>query len=95
MRTTVQKLLFWVALALVTDGGQAVVASALRGRQDVWTACFIQGIVFLGIMVPLTWVLSYSLEFGAVGLFQGVLIAATLSVLLLSLRAHYLYLIEK
>ncbi len=88
-------LLFWVALALVTDGGQAVVANALRGRQDVWAACFIQGIVFLGIMVPLTWILSYTLELGAVGLFQGVLIAATLSVLLLSLRAHYLYLIEK
>ena len=84
-------LLFWVAVALVTDGGQAVVANALRGRQDVWVACSIQGIVFLGIMVPLTWVLSYPLELGAIGLFQGVLIAATLSVLLLGLRFQQLY----
>ena len=50
-----------------------------------------QGIELLGIIVPLTWVLSYPLELGAIGLLQGVLIAATLSVLLLGLRFQQLY----
>ena len=88
-------LFVWVAAALVTDGGQAVVSNALRGRQDVWAACLIQGMVFLGIMAPLTWILSFPLELGAIGLFQGVLLAASLSVLLLGLRFHHLSRIDK
>ena len=84
-------LIFWVALALVTDGGQAVIANALRGRQDVWTACIMQALAFLGIMVPLTWILAFPAGNGAAGLFQGVLIAATVSIFLLGARLHQLY----
>ncbi|MEK9725121.1 MAG: MATE family efflux transporter, partial [Rhodospirillaceae bacterium] len=35
-------LIVWVAAALMADGGQAVMANALRGVQDVWAACAIQ-----------------------------------------------------
>ena len=88
-------LILWVAIAVVTDGGQAVVANALRGRQDVWVACIIQGLTFLGLMVPLTWFFAYPLGNGAIGLFQGVFIAATLSILLLGFRFRYLYRFER
>jgi len=84
-------LIFWVAVALVTDGGQAVLANALRGRQDVWIACLIQAVAFLGFMVPATWYLAFPMGLGAVGLFQGVLIGATVSIFLLGLRYHWLY----
>ena len=84
-------LIFWVAIALVTDGGQAVIANALRGRQDVWMACVIQAVAFLGVMVPLTWFLAFPAGNGAAGLFQGVLIGATVSIFLLGWRLHQLY----
>ena len=84
-------LIFWVAIALVTDGGQAVIANALRGRQDVWAACVIQAVAFLGVMVPLTWFLAFPAGNGAAGLFQGVLIGATVSIFLLGWRLHQLY----
>jgi MATE family multidrug resistance protein len=84
-------LIFWVAIALVTDGGQAVIANALRGRQDVWAACVIQAVAFLGVMVPLTWFLAFPAGNGAAGLFQGVLIGATVSIFMLGWRLHQLY----
>ena len=84
-------LIFWVAIALVTDGGQAVIANALRGRQDVWMACVIQAVAFLGVMVPLTWFLAFPAGNGAAGLFQGVLIGATVSIFMLGWRLHQLY----
>ncbi len=84
-------LIFWVAIALVTDGGQAVIANALRGRQDVWAACVIQAVAFLGVMVPLTWFLAFPAGNGAAGLFQGVLIGATVSIIMLGWRLHQLY----
>ena len=84
-------LIFWVAIALVTDGGQAVIANALRGRQDVWAACVIQAVAFLGVMVPLTWFFAFPAGNGAAGLFQGVLIGATVSIFMLGWRLHHLY----
>jgi len=89
--TAATALVFWVAMALVTDGGQAVMANALRGRQDVWASCLCQAIAFLGVMVPVSWYLTFPLGQGAAGLFQGVLIAATVALLLLGLRFHWLF----
>jgi len=88
-------LILWVAIALVTDGGQAVIANALRGRQDVWAACVIQAVAFLGVMVPLTWFLAFPAGNGAAGLFQGVLIGATVSIILLGWRLNQLYVRDK
>ena len=88
-------LIFWVAIALVTDGGQAVIANALRGRLDVWAACFMQALAFLGVMVPLTWFFAFPTGNGAAGLFQGVLVGATVSIILLGCRLHQLYVHDK
>jgi len=84
-------LLFWAAVALVSDGCQAVLANALRGRQDVWASCGIQAIAFLGVMTPLTWWLVFPMEHGAAGLFQGVMISTVVALVLLSWRFHRLY----
>lgn len=84
-------LVAWVALTLVTDGGQAVMANALRGRQDVWMPCFLQTFAFFGVMVPLTWYLVFPLGHGVVGIFQGVGLATVVSLALLSARFYWLY----
>ena len=84
-------LVFWVALVLVTDGMQAVMANALRGRQDVWMPCLMQTFVFFGIMVPVTWYLIFPLGHGAAGMFQGVGIATLVATIMLSLRFYQLY----
>ena len=78
-------------LALVTDGGQAVMANALRGRQDVWTACFIQGFAFVVVMMPLTWYLVFPLGEGISGIFQGILGSTIIAYLLMSFRFYWLY----
>ena len=75
----------------MSDGGQAVIANALRGRQDVWMACYIQTFVFFGIMVPLSWFLMFPMGQGVAGAFQGVWIATMVAVVLLSWRFHRLY----
>ena len=84
-------LVFWTAIALVTDGGQAVMANALRGRQDVWTACFIQGFAFVVIMLPLTWYTVFSLGEGLTGIFQGILGSTIIAITLMSVRFYWLY----
>jgi MATE family multidrug resistance protein len=84
-------LVFWVALVLVADGMQAVMANALRGRQDVWMPCLMQTFVFFGIMVPVTWYLMFPLGHGAAGMFQGVGIATVVATVMLSTRFYRLY----
>ncbi|MAH84286.1 MAG: hypothetical protein CBB68_08055 [Rhodospirillaceae bacterium TMED8] len=83
-------LVFWVALVLVSDGGQAVMANALRGRQDVWIPCILQTVAFFGVMIPVTWYLMFPMGQGAAGMFQGVGIATVFSMGLLSYRFHEL-----
>ena len=84
-------LVFWAAIALVTDGGQAVMANALRGRQDVWAACFIQGFAFVIVMLPLTRYIVFSLGEGLTGIFQGILGSTIIAVTLMSIRFYWLY----
>ena len=86
----VASLLGIAAFILVADGGQAVMAHALRGRGDAFmpTACHV--ISYLGVMIPLGWFLSIGLGRGVNGLLEGVLIASVVSVGLLTLRFHLL-----
>ena len=70
------------------DGGQAVMANALRGRKDVWAPSIIQTASFFGVMVPVGYVSAFLLESGVVGLFHGILAGCIVSQLWLSLRFH-------
>ena len=86
----VVSLLGVAAFVLVADGGQVVMAHALRGRGDAFmpTACHV--VSYLGVMIPMGWFLSIGLDRGVSGLVEGILIASIVSVGLLSLRFHLL-----
>lgn len=78
------------ALVLVTDGAQAVMANALRGRQDVWIPSALQTFSFFGVMVPAGYVFAFWLDWGGIGLFAAVLLAVSVSTLLLCVRFQWL-----
>ncbi len=64
---------------LVFDGGQVVLAGALRGRGDTWIPTLTHFVSYWGVMIPLGWVLAIRLEVGVVGLFLAVLTASLAS----------------
>ena len=83
------------AWVLMADGGQAVMANALRGRGETWitTACHVFS--YLVVMVPLSWFLALPAGRGVNGLLEGILIASILSLLLLGGRFHWLAMRDK
>lgn len=83
------------AWVLMADGGQAVMASALRGRGETWvtTACHVFS--YLVVMVPLSWFLALPAGRGVIGLLEGVLIASIISLVLLGGRFHWLAMQDK
>jgi MATE family multidrug resistance protein len=75
---------------LIVDGGQVVMANALRGRGDVIVPTLLHTISYIVVMTPLGWVLGVHLRRGATGLFEAILIASVVSVSLLACRFHLL-----
>lgn len=87
-----------VALAawvLMADGGQAVMANALRGRGETWvtTACHVFS--YLLVMVPLSWFLALPAGRGVIGLLEGIFIASIISLMLLGGRFQWLAMRDK
>lgn len=80
----------FIAWVFVPDGGQAVMANALRGRRDVWMPTIIQTTSFFGVMVPLGYVSAFVWENGTVGLFHGILAGCIVSLLALGVRFQVL-----
>lgn len=80
----------FIAWIYVPDGGQALMANALRGRKDVWAPSIIQTVSFFGVMVPVGYTSSIILESGVVGLFHGILSGCIVSLIWLSFRFHRL-----
>jgi MATE family multidrug resistance protein len=74
------------AWVLVVDGGQGVMANALRGRGETWVPTGLHVFSYFGVMVPVSWILAFPLGRGVMGLFEGILIASIVSVALLSGR---------
>lgn len=83
-------LIAYCALIVVTDGGQAVMVHTLRSSGGIWAPALIQSFCFLGLMVPLGWLLALHWGHGAPGLFQAMLIASASSLILLSLRFRWI-----
>lgn len=83
------------AWVLMADGGQAVMANALRGRGETWitTACHVFS--YLVVMVPLSWFLALPSGHGVQGLLEGVLVASIISLVLLASRFHWLTIRDK
>ncbi|MGJ3259311.1 MAG: MATE family efflux transporter [Rhodospirillales bacterium] len=80
----------FITWIFVPDGGQAVMANALRGRKDVWMPTIIQTASFFGVMVPFGYVSAFVWDNGTVGLFQGILAGCIVSLAALSIRFHML-----
>ena len=80
----------FIAWVFVPDGGQAVMANALRGRKDVWAPSIIQTVSFFGVMVPIGYLSTFTYDNGVVGLFHGILAGCIVSLTWLSLRFHRL-----
>lgn len=83
-------MIAFLAFVLIVDGGQAVLANALRGRRDVWVPCGLQILAYVAIMVPAAYFFTFTLNNGAVGLLEGVLLASTVSILLQGWRFEWL-----
>lgn len=90
LRALATPLIAFVAFILVADGGQAVMANALRGRGETWFPTGLHVLSYVGVMTPLAWVLTFPLDRGVAGLFEAILIASIVSVSLLSLRFAWL-----
>jgi len=80
----------FIAWIYIPDGGQAVMANALRGRKDVWMPSIIQMTSFFGVMVPVGYLSAFTWGNGTVGLFHGILIGCCVSLAWQSLRFHRL-----
>lgn len=78
------------AWLLVADGGQVVMAQALRGRSDTWVPTALHFISYYAIMMPVGYWLAFPLGRGVLGLFEGIFIASFVSVSFLAARFWWL-----
>ncbi|MFZ5608092.1 MAG: MATE family efflux transporter [Pseudomonadota bacterium] len=76
--------------ALLVDGSQFLLSNALRGYGETWAPTLIQGLAFLGVMIPLALWLTEGVGLGLVGLFLAVAGGCGLSVALQGARMVYL-----
>lgn len=79
-------VMFWMVLVLITDGGQAVLNHACRGRGDTWVPTMLHVVSYWLLMLPCAWFFTFTLDNGLIGLFQGILVASIFSTLVLSAR---------
>lgn len=78
------------ALVLVPDGGQVVVAAALRARGDNWLPTASHVLAYVVVMPPLAWWLGEYLGRGVSGLMEAIVVASFLSVAVLMWRLQRL-----
>ena len=79
-------LVAFSAWILVVDGGQVVMANALRGRHDAWAPTVLHFVSYAVVMIPVSALSAFWLGRAEQGLFDGILIASVVSVTILSLR---------
>ncbi|PWC55538.1 MATE family efflux transporter [Azospirillum sp. TSO22-1] len=79
-------LIAFSAWILVADGGQVVMANALRGRHDAWVPTMLHFVSYAVVMLPAAALSAFALGREEQGLFDGILIASVVSVSILSLR---------
>ena len=86
LTTIAVPLVSLVAWFLVVDGGQGVMANALRGRGDTWVPPMLHSISYFGVMLPLAYWFTFGRGHGLAGLIEAILLASIVSVSLLSGR---------
>ncbi|MDX1711299.1 MAG: MATE family efflux transporter [Rhodovibrionaceae bacterium] len=75
-----------VAVAVIFDGGQAVLMGALRGTSDVVVPTAMQAVAFWVVAVPIAYVFGLELDRGVPGLLNGLLAGLCAAALFLFLR---------
>lgn len=90
LRAAAVPLVAIAAWILIVDGGQGVMANALRGRGETWAPTVMHTTSYFVVMIPLGWFLAFPLGRGAPGLFEAILAASVVSVSLLSFRFAWL-----
>lgn len=90
LRAATVPLIAFCAWILIVDGGQGVMANALRGRGETWAPTVLHTVSYLVIMIPLAYLLAFPAGRGAMGLFEATLVASIVSVSLLSVRFAWL-----
>ena len=83
-------IIAFISLVLIMDGGQSVMAHALRGCGETWVPAALHAISYIMIMIPIAYYLSLIANRGAMGLFEGILIASIVSLSLASMRFYYI-----
>ena len=83
-------LIAFAATIVVADGGQTVMLHALRGRGETWVPTILHMISYFVVQVPIAYGLAFTLDRGVRGLFEGILVASIVAILLLSVRFHWL-----
>lgn len=79
-----------LTLVIIVDGGQGVLANAVRGRGDTWAATALNGLGFIVVMLPAAWLLAVEFNRGVPGLFEAALIGCAVAVVALAGRFHVL-----
>lgn len=90
LRAAAVPLIAISAWILIVDGGQGVMANALRGRGETWGPTLLHTTSYFVVMIPLGWVLAFPLNRGVLGLYEAILVASVISVSLLSARFAWL-----
>lgn len=79
-------LLAAAGLFQLADGGQVMALGLLRGVQDTKVPMVIAGISYWIVGMPVSYVLGFTLGYGAIGIWMGLVTGLALAALLLSLR---------
>ena len=82
----VSSLMGFAALIMLPDGGQAVVAAALRARGDNWFPTASHVLAYTAVMPPLALWLAEARGLGPTGLLLAILCASLLSCSVLCVR---------
>lgn len=83
-------MIAWVAMSLVFDTGQSLMAMALRARGDTWMPTFIHFIAYGVVMIPLAYLFIFPLGRGAMGLADGIILGTFVPFILVMLRYRQL-----
>ena len=75
-----------IGLVMYADGGQVVMAQALRSSADSWIPTLLHFTSYMVIMIPAGYVLTQWLTHGVYGLFEAIAIGSLISVVVLTGR---------